>query len=433
MIWTSIEIIAILAECFLIARLLVEYFHCKQAENRIFHILCLTGCLLLFDLLGTFVIKNELFFITSFILCGSVYAMIALKGNVFEKIYVNILSYIMIYFSNLPLLFLITHLTQTNIHEFTYASQNVVRASSILIAKVIFYILTQCVLILHKKKEFHFKKAEWIIILSAFATTLLIGLFVLLLASGSSLSQYLFIMITVLLCILDIIIFVFLQKLSTINHREQMQSILAVQVKQQQKDIEQLDRQYHELSILRHDYKNQIECIRCMLQKEKNTDVLRYIDTLTKRHFDFTEEHVKCSSSVLNAVINTKFSMAHAYGIRTSCMITTTIPDYLEYDISILLSNLLDNAIEACSHLDKECHIILSFAEVNGYYRLIIKNTIVESVLRKNRKLKTSKNNRTLHGWGLKSVQDIADAHNGSVDFYEKESQFIVSVLLMKH
>ncbi len=344
----------------------------------------------------------------------------------------SILSYIMIYFSNMPLLFVITNLTDTNVNEFAYDSQNVVSASSILISKVIFFLLTQGVLVLHKTKKYHFKKAEWIIILSAFSTTLLIGLCVLLLASGSTVSQYLFIMITVLLCILDIIVFVFLQKLSTINQHEQMQSILAVQVMQQQKDIAQLDRHYHELSILRHDYKNQIECIRCMLQDEKTAEAIRYIDSLTKRHFDSAEQHVKCSSSVVNAVINTKFSLAKSNGIRTSCMMTTTIPDYLEYDISILLSNLLDNAIEACRKLKTESCISLSFAEINGYYRLIVKNTITESVLRNNQKLSTSKNDRELHGWGLKSVQDIADAHNGSVDFYEKDNQFVVSVLVMK-
>lgn len=432
MIWTAIELIAILAECFLIARMLVEYFDPKKAEKKFFHIFCLTSCLLACDLLGTFVVKKELFFVSSFVLCGSIYSFFALKGNLLEKLYMSVLSYIMIYFSNLPLLFVITNLTDTNVNEFAYDSQTVIRSSSILISKVIFFFLTQGVLTIHRRKKYHFKMAEWIIILSAFATTLLIGLCVLLLAAGSALMQYLFIAITVLLSILDVIIFVFLQKLGAINQREQMQNILAAQLVQQQKDIAQLDRNYHELSILRHDYGNQIECIRCMLQEEKNTEAIRYIDSLTKRHFASAEQHVSCSSSVLNAVINTKFSAAKSHGIRTSCTMTTTIPDSLEYDVSILLSNLLDNAIEACRNQKSEGRIRLSFAEMNGYYRIIVRNTIEESVLKKNRKLSTSKSDRRLHGWGLKSVRDIADAHNGSVDFYEKDNQFFVSVLLMK-
>lgn len=432
MIWLGIEMIAILAECLMIARLLVEYFDPKRPEKKRFHLLGLASCLLVADLLGTFVIMKEAFFITSFILCGCIYSIFALKGHVLEKIFMSILSYIMIYFSSLPMLFVITNLTDTNVNEFAYDSQNVIRSSSILISKVIYFLLSQGVLTLHARKKYNFKKMEWMIILSAFAATLLIGLCVLLVAAGSTISDYLFIAITVLLCILDIIVFAFVQKLNSINQKEQKQNLLAMQVMQQQKSIAQLDRNYHELSVLRHDFQNRIECICCMLRENKNDEAIRYIESLTDRHFSSAHQHIKSSSSVLNAVINSKFSLAQSQEISTSCMLTATIPHALEYDISALLFNLLDNAIEACKELQTKRSISVSLSEVNGYFRLLVKNTIGESVLQKNRRLRTSKSERNLHGWGLKSVRDIAYAHNGTVDFYEKDGHFVVSVLLMK-
>ncbi|MBQ9631540.1 MAG: GHKL domain-containing protein, partial [Lachnospiraceae bacterium] len=36
------------------------------------------------------------------------------------------------------------------------------------------------------------------------------------------------------------------------------------------------------------------------------------------------------------------------------------------------------------------------------------------------------------HGWGLRSIKDIAEIHNGSVDIYEKDGMFTVNILLMK-
>ncbi len=432
MIWTAVEIAAILAECLIITHLLVSYFGLKHPEKKTTHMLPLAGSLVIMDLIGTFIIKHELFVIMSLLLCEIVFSILVLKGNVFEKIFLSILSYIMAYFSNFPIMFIVTHLTQTSIEEFAYHSQDGVRASSILLTKIIYFILTQGVLWLHKKEQYRFKKAEWIIIISAFTTTLLIGLGILLLALGSDLSPYLYIIITTLLCMLDIIVFVFLQKLNTINRQENAQKMLAFQMAQQQNQIEQMNKQYHELSILRHDFRNHIECIRSLLLLDDTQKALQYIDTLTERKLGTAGLHIQCSSSVVNAVFNAKFSDAQKYGIVTSCCMVTHVPDYLEYDLSVLLSNLLDNAVEACRTQESDSKIAVSFSEKGGYYMLVVKNTIRESVLSKNKKLETSKGDRLLHGWGLKSVADIAASHKGSVDFYEKDGQFIVSVLLMK-
>lgn len=64
---------------------------------------------------------------------------------------------------------------------------------------------------------------------------------------------------------------------------------------------------------------------------------------------------------------------------------------------------------------------------------MIIKNTIEKSILRDNKKLRTDKSNKQKHGWGLKSVYDIAEVHQGDVDIYEKNGMFIVNVLMMKN
>ncbi|MBE6851639.1 MAG: GHKL domain-containing protein [Ruminococcus sp.] len=432
MIWIAVEIIAILAECLIITRLLVNYFGLRKPEKKVLHTSILALCLIAVDLIGTFVIKEELFFITCFIPGAILLSLLLLKGNVFEKIFVNILNYIMVYFSTLPFIFLLTHLTQKDVDEFAFQSQDAVRSSSILMTKIIFFILTQAVLWFHKKEQYRFKKAEWIIIISAFSTTLLIGLGILLLASGSTLSPYLYIAITIMLCMLDIIVFVFLQKLNAVNRQENMQKMLEFQMAQQQNEIEQLDKQYHELSILRHDFKNQIECIRSLLLLGDTQKALDYTNTLTERKLGIAEQHVQCSSSVVNAVINAKFNEAQKHRIETSCRMITHVPEHLEFDVSVLLSNLLDNALEACKLQEADTKLTVSFTEKGGYYRLVVQNTIQESVLSKNKMLETSKENRLLHGWGLKSVKDIAASHKGSVDFYEKEGTFIVSVLLMK-
>ena len=95
-----------------------------------------------------------------------------------------------------------------------------------------------------------------------------------------------------------------------------------------------------------------------------------------------------------------------------------------------MLSNLLDNAIEACEKNPSNAQILLTISEEAGYYRIVVRNTIAVSVLKKNQELKTEKANKKLHGWGLRSVTDLVSKRNGLIDFYEKEGMFYVDILL---
>ena len=111
--------------------------------------------------------------------------------------------------------------------------------------------------------------------------------------------------------------------------------------------------------------------------------------------------------------------------------VTADIPEKYEHDISIILSNLLDNAIEASEKLtDEKPEITLIISEVTGYYSIIVKNRISSSVITENKKLATTKSDKHNHGYGLKSVKVLAEAHNGMVDIYEKDGFFIVNALL---
>ena len=59
-------------------------------------------------------------------------------------------------------------------------------------------------------------------------------------------------------------------------------------------------------------------------------------------------------------------------------------------------------------------------------------NTILSSVLEKNSKLKTTKKEKELHGFGTQTMKYIAEKYDGAVDFYETESMFVTDIMLKK-
>ena len=61
-----------------------------------------------------------------------------------------------------------------------------------------------------------------------------------------------------------------------------------------------------------------------------------------------------------------------------------------------------------------------------------LSNTIEKSVLSENHSLKTSKSRLQGHGYGIKTIKQIAEKYNGSADFYEKDNMFVCCVMLYR-
>lgn len=169
-----------------------------------------------------------------------------------------------------------------------------------------------------------------------------------------------------------------------------------------------------------------------MLVQKDYADAKRYTEKFLQTEYKASKPYIRSSNSVLNAIMNEKIEKAEQNEIEISCRITVRIPEYLEYDLSVLLANLLDNAIEACQNNTVLSQIIVIITETAGYYRIAVKNTIQESVLGTNQKLESRKKDKAHHGFGLKSVHEIVEKYQGSMEVYEDKNVFIVSTLLLK-
>ena len=291
---------------------------------------------------------------------------------------------------------------------------------------------TQFVLWLKHREEFHFKRNEWIIVVSTFLITLLIGFMMNAITIDNVYNEYSFLTVALLLSALDIVVFIFIRKMNLVAYSEKKRELLNLELKNQQNELKQIEQKYKEISVLKHDFKNSIDCIRSLIMGGNYEEAINYADKLKERKINPIQPQILSSNPVVNAVINSKFGEAGEKGIDTSLRLVVKVPEYLEFDLSILLSNLLDNAIEACIENVAASQIILTISEIDGYYRVVIRNTIENSVIQNNKNLKTHKLDSTQHGWGLKSIKDIVDKYDGLIDIYENSGMFFVDILLAK-
>ena len=212
MIWQCTEILAVIVECMIVTRMLIQYFKFRSEDYRILKWLLLFSLLFATDMAGTFGIANETFLISSCLLIEIAFSTIFLKGNIFEKILISVINYVLVYFINLPVMSAISAITDISMLQLR-DSQNVERIACLFLTKLLFFASTQFILSFRKKEEYHFKRNEWIIILSAFLFTLFIGFAIHLVIVNDYFTAYVYLAIALLLTGLDGVIFIFLIKI----------------------------------------------------------------------------------------------------------------------------------------------------------------------------------------------------------------------------
>lgn len=100
------------------------------------------------------------------------------------------------------------------------------------------------------------------------------------------------------------------------------------------------------------------------------------------------------------------------------------------YDLVAILGNLLDNAVEAAKKSDEK-FITLETDFRNGYSVIIARNSCPENIkLTVNELPKTTKKNKQLHGFGLKSVLNTVKKYNGDIDFDCENKVFLATAML---
>ena len=150
-----------------------------------------------------------------------------------------------------------------------------------------------------------------------------------------------------------------------------------------------------EYNKLRHDMKNHFDIVERMINTSHIQEAKDYMGQIS---FDQGEHFVHVNHLVLNYILSSKTKLAKSHGIDLcSVIIGKPVTFIADVDYSILVGNLLDNAIEATIEAkENEINLCLSFYE--DRFVIEVKNCVVD---------------KSKHGIGLKNIKDIVDKYNG--------------------
>lgn len=94
-----------------------------------------------------------------------------------------------------------------------------------------------------------------------------------------------------------------------------------------------------------------------------------------------------------------------------------------------LLANLLDNAIEACEKIDEEKRrISLKIKRVNDMLFIWSENSMKEIGKERSNFFQTNKENKILHGLGMKSIDNVVKKYDGHKEYGIQKDRFQIYI-----
>lgn len=206
-------------------------------------------------------------------------------------------------------------------------------------------------------------------------------------------------------------------------------SLLEQKVESDKKNAQDIEQLYTKTCGVHHDLVIHFSTI-SKLFEESPQKAQEYINSVLNNQLTSIKTMIKTGNDCFDAIANTKIALCEKYGVTCRVRVMENALDFLMYDeIAILFGNLFDNAIEATKNSSKKI-IRLDVCVQDVYLSVFMKNTIDSSVLKGNKDLLTTKDNKEYHGFGIKNIKGIVDKHKGIIQFDEENGYFICDILI---
>ena len=182
------------------------------------------------------------------------------------------------------------------------------------------------------------------------------------------------------------------------------------------------------LQIKCHDLKHQIAAIRTKAEKE-NFD--KYLDRLEDSIIEYGTV-VECGNETINVVLTEKNILCSTCGVKFSYIIDGSLFDFMsEMEIYSLFGNALDNALESCSKVtDPEKRVIALKAVSRGDMVVLHVENRFEAPLTMVDGMPQTTKEGTGHGFGLRSIRNIAEKYSGIASVQVEGDLFKLTVLM---
>ena len=233
------------------------------------------------------------------------------------------------------------------------------------------------------------------------------------------------------LVIMNFLVFFLLEDIISREEDAREREVLEIQGKNQMEMYRKMQENFERKKCEAHEFKNHLMCIQSLAEAQKYDELQRYVK---KMNGDVLSGGIMIDTNndIVNAVINTKYMEAAEKHIVVALRVNDLSQIKMEErDLVVLLSNLLNNAIEAAGKCEKDKVIHVKFIKEYGNIILSVKNHYEEPLIKvEGGFLTTKRHGKNMHGVGIKNVLKVIDRYHGTYDIDTEDNIFSFSVLI---
>lgn len=363
-----------------------------------------------------------------------IYSLINLKGTFMKKMFWSIFVMLLIMGITIVVLSIEGCIIGKGYLNLVI-QKDLYRFVGVVVIQIVLFYLTRFMIKRTKKDStYSLKWNEWFVLLIipviSIFTMSFVSLIIINIEDQLSPMQHIFSILSILGILMTnslvYVLYVNMQK----DHAKQLEySILQQAFKSQEKSVEETKILYQSVRSIRHDLKQHFQVALTMLHSGKINEAVDYMEKYNDTVLDGISNKVFCDNDVVNYIINSKSKICSDRHIKIYIYIANEIPEFSDLDLCVLLGNALDNAIEGVSG-EGSNEIYLELRNVDNFFMISVKNTIINSVLEDNPNLISTKNEKEVHGLGILSMKEVVQKYNGSIEFYESDNKFCCDMLL---
>lgn len=293
---------------------------------------------------------------------------------------------------------------------------------------IIFFV----VLIIGKVIDMHKNKEQpyWLCLTSLLVPILTVLIEMIFITTSGTTTQ-LVVVSMILLFAVNIIVFFLFNSLSTFYERSLNLAKFEQEREYYQNQCILMQNATEDIRSFQHDISNHFMIIENLLRNEREKEAFSYILELINSEKTVPVVYSNTGNIAVDSIINYKLCRAVLNDIDVT--IDIIIPKELPIeimDLSTILTNLLDNALQALQQLKDNKKLNIKMTYKKGILLMRIQNTYNGIVKYENGELITTKESHDKHGYGMRNVETAAAKYDGICQINHDENIFQSEVLL---
>lgn len=204
--------------------------------------------------------------------------------------------------------------------------------------------------------------------------------------------------------------------------------LVEIQEEQAKRHLEEVRSIHQEMRGYKHDFHHHLQTLKGQLEAGEVDRAIAYIEALDK-DLQNVDTLLKTGNVTVDAILSAKLAQARSEGIPVT--VEANLPPELtltDVELSIVLGNLLDNAIEACREAVGDRFIRLSLRMKGRMLYFYLLNAAGKKKPKLGSLFKTGKTGA--HGFGLHRAETILEKHGGWIKYNSEEGAFTSEFLV---